>query len=235
MQKTIFTEKENTSIRGSLPFIILLLFFFTFPVQGQDRDAGLWSALEVEKGINKWLDVQANLEVRLDNNISRAERYLAEIGLTADMGKYFDASLVYRYTNRYFPEYNRVSYSRVYADVRFNYDYMAFSFYERVRLTFDEIPPFFEDGLIETTARLKTQATYNIRKTPLRARGSVEFFFPVTHSFNPYVEKTRYKLGMIYIVNQMVSVEAGHMFQQVTVKNKPQNNFIWVVTLDYTF
>ena len=233
MQKTKSTEREDTNIKGSLFSILLILLFFTTPVFSQDNDAGLWSGLEWEKGINKWLEIRGNLEIRLDNNISQAERYLAEIGFRGDIGKYFDASINYRYTYRFFPEYNWASYNRFFTDIRFNYDYMGFSFYERARVTFDQIPPFFEEGLLETTARFKTQATYNIRKTPLRARGSVEFFVPVTRSFNPVPEKIRYKLGMIYHLNQSLAIEMGHMFQKVSYRNKPQNNFIWVVSLNF--
>ena len=234
MQKTTSIRREDININGSL-FLILLLFSFPIlTVSGQDKDAGLWSGLEVEKGITNWLEAKGAFEVRLENNISQAERYLAEIGLQSDLGKYFDAALYYRYTYRFFPEYNWASYNRFFADVRFNYDYMGFAFYERARVTFDEIPDFFEEGFIETTTRFKSQLTYNIRKTPLRTRGSVEFFLPVTKSFNPVPEKIRYKLGLVYIITRSISADVGHMFQKVTYKNKPQNNFIWVVKFTYT-
>jgi hypothetical protein len=233
MQKTGSIKRKDTSIRNSFPFLFLALTFFPISILSQDRDAGLWSGFELEKGINKWLEVRGIFEVRLDNNISQAERYLAEFGLRGNMGKYFDASLYYRYTYRFFPEYNWASYNRFYADVRFKYDYMAFSFYERVRLTLDEIPPFLDDGYLETVTRFKTQASYNIRQTPLSARGSVELFNPVSRTFDPVPEKTRYKLGIEYIINRSVSAELDYLFQKTSYRNKPQNHYIWVVKLCY--
>jgi hypothetical protein len=234
MQKTGSIERGDTSIRNSFFLLLLALFLTPLSLSGQDKDAGLWSGLALEKGINKWLEVKGAVEVRFGNNISQAEKYLAEIGLIGDIGKYFDVSLYYRYNYRYFTEYNWASYNRFYADIRFNYDYMGFTFYERTRVTFDEIPDFLEEVSLETTTRFKSQLTYNIRKTPLRTRGSVEFFLPVTKSFNPFPEKIRYKLGMVYKINQSVSAELGHMFQKVTVRGKPQNNYIWVVSFTYT-
>ena len=235
MPKTTSIRRGDTSIKGSRLPILFLLIIISTSLSAQDKDAWLWSGLELEKDINKWLQANAAFEARFDNNISQAERYLAEIGLTSDLGKYIDASLYYRYYYRYFPEYNWASYNRFYADLRFKYDYMAFSFYERARIVLDEVPPFLEEGYIESTARFKTQATYNIRKTPLRARGSVEFFLPVTRTMNPMPEKVRYKLGMVYKINRSVSVELGYMFQKRTVKKKPQINYIWAVTLGYSF
>ena len=234
MQKTGSIKRGDTSIRNSFFLLLLAFLFFPLSLSGQDKDAGLWSGLEIEKGINSWLDVKGALEVRIDNNISQAERYLAEVGLTGDLGKYFDASVYYRYTYRYFPEYNWASVNRFYADIRFKYDYMAFSFSERARLVLDEIPAFLNDGFRETTSRFKTQVAYNIRRTPLGARGSVELFIPVTQISNPATEKIRYKLGMVYKINNSISAEAGHLLQKVTYKKKPQNQYIWVIKFSYT-
>ena len=234
MQKIRSIKRRYIDIRNSCLILLLALFLSPISLFGQDKDAGLWSGLELEKGINNWLEVKGALEVRLGNNISQAEKYLAEIGLTGDFGKHFDASIYYRYNYRHFPEYNWTSINRFYADVRFSYDYMGFSFYERARVTFDEIPSFLEKGFLETTSRFKTQVTYNIRRTPLRTKGAVEFFLPLTTSFNPIPEKIRYKLGVVYKINQSVSAELAHIFQKVTYRGRPQNNYIWVVKFNYT-
>jgi len=234
MQKIRSIERGYTGIKNSCLFLLLALLFSPISVFSQDKEAGLWSGIELEKGITKWLDIKGGLEVRLDNNISRADRYLAELGLNGDLGKYFDASLYYRYTYRYFQEYNRAPVNRFYADVRFRYDYMAFSFSERTRIVFDEIPAFLNEGFRETTSRFKTQVSYNIRKTPLGARSSFELFVPLSQASNPAPEKIRYKLGMTYKINNSITAEAGHIFQKVTYKSRPQNQYIWVIKFSYT-
>jgi len=110
---------------------------------------------------------------------------------------------------------------------------MAFSFYERARVQVDELPPFLEDGYLETVMRFKTNVSYNIRRTPLSARGSIEFFQAVSRTIDPVPEKIRYKLGMEYKINRSLSVELDHLFQQTSYRKKPKNNYIWVVKLCY--
>jgi len=233
MQKIRSIKRKDTGIKNRCILLLLALLLSPVSLYSQDKDAGLWSGLELEKGITKWLDIKGALEIRLDNNLSQADRYLAEIGLTGDLGKYLDASIYYRYYYRFFPEYNWAPVNRFYADIRFKYDYMAFSFSERARLVLDEIPDFMKKGYLEKTSRFKSQVEYNIRRTPLRARGAVEFFIPLSESFNPSPEKIRYKLGVVYKINNSISAEAGHIFQKVTYKRKPQNQYIWVIKFSY--
>ncbi len=105
----------------------------------------------------------------------------------------------------------------------------------RFRFTVDKIPDFKEEGIIETTARLKPQIAYNIRKTPLTARGSVEIFFPVRQEQTLITEQFRFKLGLQYVLSRSVTLELNHLYQNGTYKKKPQENFIWIAGLNYKF
>jgi len=228
-------KREYIVIRSSKISILLILLVLIGSLHAQDRDAGLWAGVEVEKQINKWLDLQGAVEVRMSNNISRVEKYLGEAGLSARLNKYLDAGLVYRYTYRYLPEFDWFPVHRVYTDLKLEYDWTFLSVSMRFRFTVDKIPDFKEEGIIETTARLKPQIAYNIRKTPLTARGSVEIFFPVRQEQTLITEQFRFKLGLHYVLSRSVTLELTHLYQNGTYKNKPQENFIWIATLNYKF
>jgi hypothetical protein len=235
MQKAGSQKKEYIVIKSRKYSILLILLVTIGSLYAQDKDAGLWTGVEVEKEINKWLDLQGAFEIRIHNNISRVEKYLGEAGLSARLNKYLDAGVTYRYSYRYLPEFDWFPVHRIYTDLRAEYEWTVTSVSLRFRFTADKIPGFREEGIIETTARLRPQIAYNIRKTPLRVRGSVEFFFPVWQEQTLITEKIRYKLGLQYVISRSVTLELTYLYQNGTYKNKPKNNFIWVARLNYKF
>ena len=235
MRKAGLLKKEYIVIRSRIVNLLVLLLVTFGSLRAQDRDAGLWTGVEVEKKITNWLDLNGAFEIRMNNNISTVEKYLGEAGFSARLHKYLDAGLTYRYSYRFLPEFSWFPVHRLYSDLRFEYNWTYLSASARFRFTADKVPDFREKGIFETTARLRPQIAYNIRKTPLRARGSVEFFFPVWQEQTLITEKTRYKLGLQYVLSNAVTLEVAHLYQNGTYKNKSQHNFIWVAGLSYKF
>jgi len=231
--KTVSTKKKDIAIRNSILSLLTILLVPTGTLLSQDRDAGLWTGIEIEKGLNKWLDLNASLEMRRINNFSQPQKYFGEVGLSAGLGQYIDVSIYYRYNQRFIPEYNWTQIHRVYTNLRLKYDWNYFSLSERFRLTMDKNPAFLDDSFFEATGRAKTQLQYNIRKTPLRVRTAVELFTPLSRTDVIYAEKSRYILGMVYVINPSMSLEISHYYQHTSFRNKPLKNYIWVIRFHY--
>jgi len=171
--------------------------------------------------------------MRRNQNFSHGERYFGELGLEGDIGKYLEATVYYRYNQRYFPQYSWNPVHRVYTDLSFKYDWSYFSLSERFRLTLDKNPAFMDDPDPEATGRTKTQLQYNIRKTPLLIRTAVEFFAPLSRQEELYTEKSRYILGMVYVINPSLSLEASHYYERDRYRNRPLYKYLWVIRLHY--
>ena len=232
--RTASTKKKDIATRNSLLAVPVFLFITAGSVLCQDRDAGLWTGFELEKGLNSWLDLRGSVEMRRNNNLALTERYFGEFGVGADLGKFLEASINYRYNHRFVPEYNWISLHRVYADLRVEYDWNYFTLSERFRLTLDRNPEFLRDTYIESKARARTQVQYNIRKTPLRIRTAVELFAPLTGKEVLYAEESRYILGVVCVINPSMSLEISHYYERDRYRNKPQYNYIWVLRMKYT-
>ncbi len=231
--RTASTKRKGIAIRNSILSLIIFLIISGEFINAQDKDAGLWTGIELEKGLNKWLDLKGSLEMRRNNNLAFGEKYFGEVGLATRPCNYFEISLYYRYNQRFIPEYGWTSIHRSYTDLKFEYNWHYFTLSERLRLTLDKNPAYFDDPYIEATARPKTQLQYNIRKTPLRIRTAVELFVPISRADGYKTNKSRYILGMVYIINPSMSLRVSHYYERDSYKNKPLNNYIWVIRFNY--
>ena len=233
-KRTGSIRRKGTGTRKNRRIALLVLAFAAcLPAGGQDRDAGLWTGLELEKGLNGWLGLKGSVEHRRDRNLVRMDRSFVEAGLKADAGKYMEASLSYRYTRRSLPEYGTAGIHRLYADLTFEYDWGELTAAQRLRLTMDKNPAFLADEFIEEKARLKTSLQYNIRKTPLKVGTSAEYFFPSPAGEMLLADKSRYTLGLDCSLTRNISLGVSHHYERERFRNRPVVHFIWVVRMKY--
>lgn len=233
-KRTGSTRKKGTATgRNNLTVLLILALAFCLPAVGQDREAGLWTGLELEKGLNGWLELRISAEHRRDRNLRRMEGTLVESGLKADLGKYLETDLYYRYTRKSLPETGTAGIHRLYADLTFEYDWGELTASQRMRVTVDKNPAFRDDPILEKKARMKTGLEYNIRKTPLRVDAAAEFFFSSPVRERLYSGKNRVALGLDYTLSRNLSLELAHHYERGTTGNRPVEYFIWVVRMKY--
>ncbi|MEF8845018.1 MAG: hypothetical protein V5A59_06040, partial [Bacteroidales bacterium] len=94
-------------------FIIIVtgLMLVKGTVWGQDKDFRSWNDISIETELMDDLDIQAEVELRFDNNATRLEENLYEVELQYKGIDDYDLSTSYRFgmerDNSYFENYHR--------------------------------------------------------------------------------------------------------------------------------
>ena len=132
----VLLRKITMKISSFRPFIILLLLTFTFnQLYAQNEGLALWNSISVEKKITKKLSVSLSGQARIVENISYAQTYLGEVGLSYKFLKNFEISGNYRYTERRKNENIKTfkSRHRFYADLSYEQKLGFLKFENRLR------------------------------------------------------------------------------------------------------
>ena len=154
------------------PFFILLLLTLTFTeAYAQNEGLALWNSISVEKKITKKLSVSLSGQARIVENISYAQTYIGEVGLSYKFLKNFEISGNYRYTERRKNETKDFkSRHRFYADLSYERKLGFLKFENRLR---------YQSQFKDNDGETDFDTSY--------LRNKLEISYPNKSKFTPYI------------------------------------------------
>ena len=106
-------------------FLLIVFLLNTNYTQAQKTDAGLWTAISIDKKLNNKFSANFTEEVRLFQNVQRLNLAYTNLGVSYKLNKYVKLSAVYRFLQKSQDE-NYISWRhRIYADAQFKYSFLS--------------------------------------------------------------------------------------------------------------
>jgi hypothetical protein len=218
---------------------VLLLFLLVFPGQvllSQQKDAGIWLSVNLEKKITPAFSFLFTEEIRINENITEAGTVFSDIGLEYRFLKRFKIAVDYRFASkrRLNDTYNtRSSY------------YFDFTYREKLKpvtLLFRARIQSVREGFYTSSEGktphyyLRTRLTAKIDATShIRPYAYAEAFFRLDNPEKmPFVE-ARYCTGVEYTFNRIHMVDLFYMIRQEYNVPDPRTDFILGIGYFFTF
>ncbi len=201
----------------------LLLIGNLQPLFAQDHDFGTHVEAEISKKLSKRIDLQFAEELRFNQNITEFDRSLATLAASYSLNKVVKAGLFYTwiYANNqddgYYESRHRFG-GWIQASHKINR--FRFTVREKFQNTYrDENLGNFKYNP-KMYLRSKLEASYNIKKMPLKPYFSTEMFYQLNNPYGNEIDKWRFTLGSEYSFNKKFSVSPFlRIDKEVNVKN----------------
>ena len=216
---------------------ISLIIVLSGKLFGQTSDFKTWTGVSVEAEPVKNLNLEITPEVRLDDNSSKFQSFVTDVGVEYEVTKFLDLGLLYRHSCKYKPEdgyshANRFSgyivLSRKIERVQISYRALYEQEYIRMNTS--------EDGNIpEHMHRHKIGAKYNIRKNPITPELNGELFVAINNEKENTPALYRINTGASYKINKHWRVKLLYRFQKELNVNDPLSSHILSTNLQYSF
>ncbi len=203
---------------------------------GQQQDLRSWYTIGLETELFNLIDVSLVPEVRLWDNSSRFEGFLAEADVSAPVLKLFRFGLNYRYqadfekpdrtrqTNRY-GIYGEVSHKLA----GFKFTYRALYHREYTDMKSSEL------GYIPLAQhRHKITVRYKTKDWKISPAVSAEMFYTLSPEWAAYEEKLRLSGGIKYEITKFLEAEIGYKYQQEFYESNPLTSHILCAGLTMT-
>lgn len=228
-------------MKKSTPTLHLLLSLLAFAfllsstrLQGQERDAGLWTSVSFETKIIKKLYLAISQEIRLNENITEAGTIFSDAGLTYKLSKNFKAGINYRFIKK--REINNL-YStrhRGYIDIKYLNKIKPFEIQFRSRLQneYADIGKSSDGGVPEYYLRNKFGLGLDLDK-PISPYCAVELFSPLNYPREAAFDNIRGSVGMEYSISKKHKVDLFYIIQKELNESDPETDFI--LGLGYSF
>ncbi|MBI2968573.1 MAG: DUF2490 domain-containing protein [Bacteroidetes bacterium] len=213
--------------------LIVLIHSSIINLRAQQRDAGLWTSVNIEKKITQKFSAVASGELRFNDNISHLGTFFADPGITYAILKNFKIAYHYRFSNQRRLDGSYSKRHRYYFDFAYRHRLWKLSLQFRYRFQSQYTDILIsEDGKIpEYTNRYKFTIRY-LPDRPVKPYLAVEFF----ENFDGYyLSKIRYFLGLEYSLNKRNSVEIFYLIQKEVQTSDPLTDFIAGCSYAFTF
>ena len=200
------------------PFVIFMIFitglmFVKGTVWGQDKDFRSWNDISIETELMDDLDIQAEVELRFDNNATRLEENLYEVELQYEGVDDYDLSTSYRFgmerDNGYFENYHRWT-----VEGELEKDIDPFEFEFRTRLQTEYYPTVSFEDRHEHYLRNRITITWNIKDFQLDPTFGVEHYAPLNNKPFVFTDKNRYILETDIDLAEGFSLDISYRFQR---------------------
>jgi hypothetical protein len=202
----------------------------------QEKDAGLWVSVSLEKKISSFFDVELSQEFRFYENVSELGSAFTEASLQYKIFRKLRVGAEYRFiqSRRLDDSYrlrHRYAFQMIYI-----YDIQRFSFRlrEKFQSRYTEVYSS-EDGLIpKNMLRNRLMITYDLNKryTPYL---SGEIYYQLNNPKGNEIDKVRYKAGYDYELNKHHSLSIGYLIDQELNQNNPLTDFVIDIGYKFTF
>lgn len=199
---------------------LILITFLFLPFLSQSQDGlALWTGVGVEKKINKKFSVNLNAQARFVENLSFAQTYLGEVGLSYKIIKNLEITGYYRFINRRKDETkdfkNR---HRFYGDLSYDKKLGVIKVGYRLRYQHQFKDNDGEIGFDASYWRNKLEVSYP-NKTKFTPYISGDLFYQVGSGF----DQLRPKAGISYKINKKSSIDAS-VFTNVDLVGTEKSN-----------
>lgn len=217
-----------TMMMNSKIAAILVLFFLSITVKGQDTDFGAWYEVKADYKIVKGLRADFEGSLRTDQNASHIETFYFEPGLRYKVNDYFSAGLYYRFVEQIEDDGKFYPRHRYFLQLKGNLPVGRFTLSARYRLqtqiktyienTEDEVPSWYN--------RYRFELDYDITGMPLRPYVSTELFTQIFLSNDIPVEKVRYIAGLDYTHNKKHTFGVSYIYNTSKITKPAYMNII---------
>ena len=200
----------------------------------QDRDFGMWYAVNAEKAFSKRFEISGNATVRTYDNGSTINQGFMELGVSYNLNRYFGIGATYRLANYLDDNYYYHIRHRWFGDVKGSLPIGDFSFSLRLRfqMTSKTYLEDTNDDRLRYYGRAKLRALYKTPHFPVNPYVSFETFSPMFRSSEDLVTKSRTTLGAEYKISKRHYVDVEYIYQRDL---KPHLSIIDILSLSYTF
>jgi hypothetical protein len=210
------------------------MFLSAFSSSAQQKDAGLWMSLNVEKKINKHFSVTFLNQYILNQNLHELGLYFFDAGLNYKYNDNFSAAANYRFSNARNLDNFYEQRQMFYADVSYAKGFGKFGITARARLQKQYYPQLFNE---ESYRKPKT---YSRDKLTLRYRfnwywsvyAAEEIFYRMDKG---EIAAWRTSAGVYYQFNLKNKIEISYGVQEQSNVQNPYTNFITGINYYYRF
>ena len=214
-------------MRILLSVIGCCLLFFTIQAQEyspRSQDAELWTALTLNKKVNKKIDVSTNLAYRRQNNFSDFKSSFVQFNVKYDLLKKLYVGTSYRYTDRPGADYEHIWMFRS----RYKYRLKPFDLSARFRYDYR----LNESSETRQIFRQKLQVKYRRKKKFYRPYVFYEFFYEKSFNYSDY---NRYRLGFgsEFRVTKDFSLNLAYFLQSDQNQARPEDSYVFDVGFSY--
>lgn len=188
-------------------FLIVIFVLASAASAYSQEGTSLWTGVGLEKKVNKKIELSFATQVRMPENISYAQVYLAEFGVSYKLLKNLDISGYYRFINRRKDETklwkNR---HRFYVDLAYDQKFGLIKFENRLRYQHQFQDNDGEVGFDSSYLRNKIELSYP-NKTKITPYISGDLFYEIGNTIN----QLRPAVGVNYKLNKKNVLQLGLM------------------------
>jgi len=211
-------------------FLVFIFLLFTEVVVAQQDDWGVWTALDVEKKLNKRWDAVAGFEYRTKDGIDITDQIRSSLGLKFNPKKFpfkFDAGYtliadkkqkrdIFVYRHRF----------QLSATGSYKFDRFTASWRPRLQATFfsEDDKKADEMNDYRWVMRNRFGLKYNIKKTPFKPYIQYEFFNRFLSDLSPSYYKNRFSTGIEINIGKKQELDIGYK-RDNEVKNNKNHRF----------
>jgi hypothetical protein len=199
------------------------------PLHAQDRDLGLHLEADISKKVSTKIEFQFSEELRFNQSMTAFDRSLATLSGIYTFNKFLKAGLFYTwiYANNqddgYYESRNRFG---GWIQGSYKISRFRFSLREKFQNTYrdEDLGNYRYNPKMYLRSRF--EASYNIRKMPLKPYFSAEMFYQLNNPYGNDVDKWRLTLGSDWALSKKFAVSPFiRSDREIHVKN-PVNTFI---------
>ena len=219
-------------------FLVFIAFIlgsvYCSALQGQERDAGLWTSVSFEAKVAKRLTVNISQEFRFNENISELGTAFTDAGVTYKLSKHFQLAANYRFiqkrrTDEYFSFRHRF-----YIDIKYEKKIEPFQIQFRSRLQdeYADIGRAADGGVPMFYSRNKLSISWDLNKT-FSPYFSAELFSPLNYPRYAAFDNIRISAGVEYSVSKHHKLDLFYMIQRELNVSRPRTDFITGIGYSY--
>jgi hypothetical protein len=203
-------------------------------LEGQNRDAGLWTSVSFEAKLVKKLSASISQEFRFNENITELGTALTDAGIDYKLSKHFQFSVNYRYIQKHLSDNNYSVRHRFYVDVKYEKKKKPFQIQFRSRLQdqYADIGRASDGGIPEYYLRNKMSLNLDMDKA-YSPYISIELFSPLNFPRTYAFDNIRASAGVEYSITKHQKVDMYYMIQKELNVSRPGTGF--VVGLGYSY
>lgn len=218
-------------VSKSFRLLLIPAFFvgllYCNPVEGQIKDAGLWTSINFEAKLVKKLSFTISEELRFNENVTELDASFTDAGVTYKLNKHFQIAANYRFTQRHRDENYYSFRHRFYTDIKYSKKLKPFEIAFRTRFQdqISDIGRASDGGVPEYYLRNKLSLNWNLDK-PYKPYISIELFsllnYPRSFAFNA----NRIAAGLEYAISKHHKIDVYYMIQKELNVSNPETDFI---------
>lgn len=213
----------------------ILLLLFTFPAAAQYTDGGLWNSVSVEKGVIKKLDLNVELGVRLDQDMTDWESVFTDISVKYKVNDLIRTAFTYRLGMKFDDAGLPVSRHRGAFDISLGTEWRDLDIGYRIRYQANTSGVTAAESGIEFKNALRNKLSLShkiIKRTRLEASG--EIFVGYNERYGNEISDYRLKLGVERRLKKRQYLSLGALYQSEVRTNNPVADlvFYWAYSME---